>query len=384
MSAIASISVRGRMIGAGALALLYGLALVLFRGEPVATGDQGILLSVAARMLHGDQLYSEVIENKDPLVFYTYELALWIGGWRGPFLLDSIWFAVGAVGLGLLLRELRAPTAAVVAGFVLYPLALTSGWYLPGLTMLGALAFVPWIPWAWLSGRHVTAGVLIGVVLYFKLNLAAVAVAPLLAFLLFGAPEGSARPPSSPVPPRGSSRTARRRRDPFSRSTPGSSPTSSRSSTTLTTRTGYSLPRAGSAACGSTSTSCSSTSGPRAVGRTARLARGGGVAGVVARAWTRYLRRPPGGVYRNGVARPGACHARVDGVLVPPPPDGRVLGDAHGRDLRRRPRRAGRAHERRPWGRRCASRRVLVSTKERLGILLPPLGARRRSATAPT
>ena len=191
MSAIASISVRGRMIGAGALALLYGLALVLFRGEPVATGDQGILLSVAARMLHGDQLYSEVIENKDPLVFYTYELALWIGGWRGPFLLDGVWFAVGAVGLGLLLRELRAPTAAVVAGFVLYPLALTSGWYLPGLTMLGALAFVPWIPWAWLSGRHVTAGVLIGVVLYFKLNLAAVAVAPLLAFLLLGAPEGS-------------------------------------------------------------------------------------------------------------------------------------------------------------------------------------------------
>ena len=191
MSAIASISVRGRMIGAGALALLYGLALVLFRGEPVATGDQGILLSVAARMLHGDQLYSEVIENKDPLVFYTYELALWIGGWRGPFLLDGVWFAVGAVGLGLLLRELRAPTAAVVAGFVLYPLALTSGWYLPGLTMLGALAFVPWIPWAWLNGRHVTAGVLIGVVLYFKLNLAAVAVAPLLAFLLLGAPEGS-------------------------------------------------------------------------------------------------------------------------------------------------------------------------------------------------
>ena len=107
MRAISSPSVRGRTIGAGALALLYGLALVLFRGEPVATGDQGILLSVAARMLHGDELYSEVIENKDPLVFYTYEAALWIGGWRGPFLLDGLWFAIGALGMGMLLRELR-------------------------------------------------------------------------------------------------------------------------------------------------------------------------------------------------------------------------------------------------------------------------------------
>jgi hypothetical protein len=179
------------MIGAGALAVLYGLGLVLFRGEPTATSDQGILLSVAARMLHGDELYSQVIENKDPLVFYTYELALWIGGWRGPFLLDGLWFAVGALGMALVLRELRVANAAIVAGFFLYPLALTSDWYLAGLTMLGALAFVPWIPWAWLSGRHVTAGALVGVVLFFKLNLAAVAVAPLVALVLLDAPEGS-------------------------------------------------------------------------------------------------------------------------------------------------------------------------------------------------
>ena len=134
---------RARCIAVGGIALLYGLALVLVRGEPSAASDQGVFLSVAARMLDGDKLYADVIENKDPLFFYTYADALGIGGWRGPFLLDGLWLAIGALAMGLLLRELRAPRAAVVAGFLVYPLALTSGWYLAGHSMLGALAFAP-------------------------------------------------------------------------------------------------------------------------------------------------------------------------------------------------------------------------------------------------
>jgi len=184
-------TVRGRSIAVGGVALLYGLTLVLVRGEPSATGDQGVFLSVAARMLDGDKLYSEVIENKDPLFFYTYADALELGGWRGPFLLDGLWLAIGALAMGLLLRELRAPRAAVVTGFLVYPLALTSGWYLAGLSMLGALALVPLIPWAWLRGRYVGAGALLAVVLLFKLNLAALVAAPLAALLLLGVPEGS-------------------------------------------------------------------------------------------------------------------------------------------------------------------------------------------------
>jgi hypothetical protein len=191
MRGISLSSVRGRRIAVGVVALLYGLALVLLRGEPSATGDQGTFLSVAARMLDGDELYSEVIENKDPLFLYTYAGALGIGGWRGPFLLDGLWLAVGGLGMGLLLHELRAPRAAVVAGFVVYPLALTSGWYLAGLSMLGALAIAPLVAWAWLRRSHVGAGALLAVVMLFKLNLAALAAAPLVAFLLLGVPEGS-------------------------------------------------------------------------------------------------------------------------------------------------------------------------------------------------
>ena len=186
-------SVRTRWIGAGVGALVFGVALVLLRGTPAAGSDQGIVLSVVARMLDGDHLYSDVIENKDPLFFYTAAAAFWAGDWRGPFLLEGVWLGVAGLSFALLLRELRAPRPAVVAGFFVYPLALTSGWYQSGLTMLAALAIAPLPAWLWLRGRFAAAGALVGAVMLFKLNLAAVAGAPLAAFFLLGTPTGSRR-----------------------------------------------------------------------------------------------------------------------------------------------------------------------------------------------
>ena len=182
--------VRARWVGVGGLALLFGFALVLVRGEPILTSDQGVYLSVAARILDGDHLYSETVENKDPLFFYSYAAALWIGGWRGPFLLDGIWLGLAGLSFALLLRELRVPRSAVVAGFFLYPLALTSGWYLTGQTMLGGLAVAPLAPWLWLRGRFAASGAVLATVMLLKLNLAAVAAAPMATFVLFGAPKG--------------------------------------------------------------------------------------------------------------------------------------------------------------------------------------------------
>ena len=183
--------VRARWIGICGFSLLFGFALVLVRGKPTLASDQGVYLSVAARMLDGDHLYAQTIENKDPLFFYTYAAALWVGGWRGPFLLDGLWFALAAVSFALLLRELQMPRSVVFAGFFLYPLALAGGWYLAGQTMLGALAVAPLAPWLWLRGRFAASGAVLGVVMLLKLNLAAVAVAPIATFALFAAPEGS-------------------------------------------------------------------------------------------------------------------------------------------------------------------------------------------------
>ena len=47
---------------------------------------------------------------------------------------------------------------AVVAGFLMYPLALTASWYEPGLTMLGGLALAPLVGWLWLAGSFAPPG----------------------------------------------------------------------------------------------------------------------------------------------------------------------------------------------------------------------------------
>lgn len=191
MTRLSWASVRARLLGLVGAALLFGTTLVLVRGEPKATSDQGVFLSIAARMLDGDRIYADVVDNKDPFFFYTYAGALWVGGWRAPAALDGIWFALAAVSIVLLLRELRAPTPAVAAGFFLYPLSLTASWYEPGLSMLAGLAIAPLVGWLWLRGRFVGSGAALGVAMLFKISVSLVIVAPLLAFVLLGAPEGS-------------------------------------------------------------------------------------------------------------------------------------------------------------------------------------------------
>lgn len=176
-------------IAVGALALGLGLLLVLLRGDPFIASDQGVFLSVAGRMLDGDRLYSDVFDNKDPLFFYTYAGALWIGGWRGPFLLDAVWLGLAGVAVALLVRALGAPRSAVVASFFVYPLALAAGWYLVGTSMLAALAFAPLAPWLWLRGRFAWGGAAVVAVMLLKLNLAPLALLPIGALLIVGAPE---------------------------------------------------------------------------------------------------------------------------------------------------------------------------------------------------
>lgn len=181
--------VLARSVGVAILALGLGLTLVLLRGDPFVAGDQGVFLSVAGRMLDGDRLYAEVFDNKDPLFFYIYAGALWVGGWRGPFLLDAFWLGLAGVSIALLVRALGAPRAAVVSCFLVYPVTLAAGWYLAGLSLLGALAVAPLAPWLWLRGRFAWAGVAVVCVLLLKLNLVPLALAPLAALLVLGAPE---------------------------------------------------------------------------------------------------------------------------------------------------------------------------------------------------
>ena len=135
---------RVRLWSAVAVAGTLSVAVLLsaLRVQPQVWGDPGVWLSVGARLLDGDRLYADVFDNKDPLFFYSYAAALWIGGVRGPFVLEVLWLAVAALGMALALRTLRAGTLAMVAGATVYPLALTASWYVPGATMVPALVSV--------------------------------------------------------------------------------------------------------------------------------------------------------------------------------------------------------------------------------------------------
>jgi hypothetical protein len=171
----------------------YAALLVVIRGRPSLKSDAGIFLSVAGRLLDGDRLYVDVLDNKDPLFYYSHAAALAIGDWRAPFLLDVVWLAIAAGSTLLLLRAIGASRLAAAVGFVCLPLLLTGAWYLAGYSMLAALSLAPLIAWLWIRGSFALAGGLLCVGLLFKVNLALVLISAPVAFLLLGVPAGPAR-----------------------------------------------------------------------------------------------------------------------------------------------------------------------------------------------
>src|SRR5439155_9844836 len=124
----------------------------------------------------------------DPLFFYFDAAALWVAGWRGPFLLDVLWVATAASAVWLLLRALGVPLVACVTGFLAYPLLLTGEWYDAGYSMLAALALAPVAAWLWARGSPTAAGIVVGLGMLFKFNLALLLVAAPLTLVLLGPP----------------------------------------------------------------------------------------------------------------------------------------------------------------------------------------------------
>jgi hypothetical protein len=173
--------------------LVAAVFLAALRVTPQTWGDPGVWLSVAARLLDGDRLYVDVFDNKDPFFFYSYAFALWIAGVRGPFALEVVWLAAGTAGLAMALRALRVGTLAMVTGSAVFPLALTASWYLPGATIVPAIAIAPVALWLWARGSTAMAGAFVVVSMLFKLNLGLVVAAPLLALLLVDAGSVSRR-----------------------------------------------------------------------------------------------------------------------------------------------------------------------------------------------
>jgi hypothetical protein len=163
----------------------YAALLVLLRGRPSVESDAGVFLSVAGRLLRGDRLYVNVIDNKDPLFFYAHAIALDVFGWSGPFLLDVIWVAIAAAGTLLLLRAVGASWLVSAISFLVYPVLLTGAWYNAGYSLLAALSFAPMIGYLWMRGDLVLAGALFALGFLFKVNLALILASVPLAILVF-------------------------------------------------------------------------------------------------------------------------------------------------------------------------------------------------------
>jgi hypothetical protein len=176
---------RLRVAAIGA-ALAGATLLAAIRVKPQVWGDPGVWLSVGARLLDGDRLYADAFDNKDPFFFYDYAAALWVGGVRAPFVLEILWLGLGTVAMALALRALRVGTLAMLAGALVYPFALTAAWYVPGATIVPPLALAPVALWLWARGSTFWAGVVVVVSMLFKLNLALVVAAPLVALLALG------------------------------------------------------------------------------------------------------------------------------------------------------------------------------------------------------
>ena len=166
---------------------------MLLRGEPWIGGDPGVFLSVAGRLLEGDRLYADVFDNEDPLFYFTYAGALWLGGWRGPFMLDAVWLAGSERFHGA--ADPRAPRTAVCChrGFLLVPPGadrrLVPRRHVDARGSRGR----PALAGNWPRRRFAAAGAVLVVVMLLKMNAAPLAAAPLVALLVLGAPEGRRR-----------------------------------------------------------------------------------------------------------------------------------------------------------------------------------------------
>ena len=155
-----------------ALTWVFVLVHTIPRAISSGVADYGFFTGVAERLRVGDVLYIEVWDNKDPLVFYSLALARSIGpnGVIGAWLLEIVWIVIAAAAVYVIARfqHLTRPLSSYL-GFGLTPLILLGAAYFMGSTHLPALALLL-VAVALVYSRHpFTAGVIVGVLLLFKL-----------------------------------------------------------------------------------------------------------------------------------------------------------------------------------------------------------------------
>ena len=162
------------------------MILLLVRGRPITYSDTGIFLTVAQEILNGGRLYVDVIDNKDPLFYYSQAVALATGGWRGPFLADALWLTIAGASSLVLVRLLTRRMSLAFFALLLYPLLLTGIHFFAGMSETPGLALVPLFAFLMFAPRPVLAGLTAAAILLLKLNLAPVVALIVVAALVSG------------------------------------------------------------------------------------------------------------------------------------------------------------------------------------------------------
>ena len=166
------------------LALPLAWLLVLVRAVPSpGWPDRGIFVSVAERLDAGDRLYVDVWDNKDPLFYLTLAAGRLVSPYvdivieLGWLVSASIAALVIATWLGLGRRW------SVSVAFVAVPIILTGPLNYPGHTHLPGLALALVCLAFAVRGQWLWSGLVVGVLVFFKLVFVPLVIALLLVLL---------------------------------------------------------------------------------------------------------------------------------------------------------------------------------------------------------
>jgi len=151
------------------LAIVIVWTLTIFRTLPAPGGDHGLFVSVAERLIAGDTLYSEVYENKDPLVHYSLAISRFITPY-GDWILEFFWILMSCIAAYFISCSVGiSKRQSTFIGFVAAPFILEGVTYFAGSSHPPAVALVL-VSVALIIRQHfVFAGFVVAVIPFYKL-----------------------------------------------------------------------------------------------------------------------------------------------------------------------------------------------------------------------
>jgi hypothetical protein len=153
---------------------------------PDRDSDRGIFVSVAERLLAGDRVYKDVLDNKEPL-FYYFVASQRRAGAYGEIVGELLVLFVASFSVYKLSLHALGQNLSIATGFILAPFILTGQHYYPGYTELPGAALALLIIWSAAEQRWLLSGIWMGILIFAKILFIPLGVVS-LAFFFFQRP----------------------------------------------------------------------------------------------------------------------------------------------------------------------------------------------------